>query len=136
MGDAMPAAKLTHDARSEILRLREDRGWGLERLARRFLVSRGTIEYHLLRAGVVPPQGARIPTKPLRPYVRAGKIVRPFDPVEDAKLLDLSRRGATPRLIGDVLGRGRQTITARLMALARREALREFRDANGGRRAA
>ena len=57
--------------------------------------------------------------KPGRTYRRNGKVVRTFAPSEDARLLELRSEGLTLDRIALTMGRGKSSVQARLMSLAR-----------------
>jgi len=99
-----------------------ERGLSYARIAELFTaegvkVSRDAIEWQCFRLGVVPPPGT--------PYERAGQIVRPFTAEEDARLLALEAQGLNASRIARLLGRRPQSIRARLLTLARRDAMEE-----------
>lgn len=93
----------------------------LNKLAREAGVSRQTLRWHCLRAGV------RLSARLLgpvdgQPYLRNGHLVRRFTAEEDALVKELDQQGLGPKAIGDRLGRRCNTIIGRLATLASYEA--------------
>lgn len=119
----MPRARLSADDIAIIVELREN-GWSVPRIARKFCVSRGAIDYHCLKHGAEPPKTLTRPAALLNgPQVifRNGRPVRRFTEDEDRKLLQMEEAGASLSEIGRHLGRKHNVVSARLMTLARRE---------------
>jgi len=116
--------KLTPEQRVEIVALRE-KGWGIERIAKKMGCSVGAVQWHCLIACADPPTLVKNPcfAKPPKPktYMRGGVLVRQFTPEEDAKMLELEKRGLGPTAIGRLMGRKWNTIKGRLATLARIE---------------
>lgn len=128
----MPGKRILSDRQiDEMARLRE-KGWGDERIADHF-TQRGTkvtascIHWQCLRVGADRPKhlrGRSAPPPPA-PYLRNGRPVRPYTPVEDQQLLALEAQGLSESEIGRRCGRKPNSIRGRLMTLARIEARRE-----------
>ncbi|MFC5423318.1 hypothetical protein ACFPOB_27635 [Bosea eneae] len=107
--------------------LRERRGWSVKRIAEAMGKSPGAIAWQCLRHAIEPPQGTRT-RDAFRPVVavkRGNHIVRGFTAEEDKIIEQMSLNGATDSEIGRCLGRKPNSITGRLMTLARRQARAE-----------
>ena len=121
--------KLSDKQIVEMAQLRE-KGWSLRRIANYFAargttISESALGWQCLRVGAdLPPerQGRNFTPKPI---VRNGRLVIPFTPEEDDRLLELEAAGAAHSQIGRELGRCQNSIRGRLMTLARAEARRE-----------
>jgi hypothetical protein len=130
----MPKPKLTGLHIAEAAQLREEAGWSIERLARRYNVSTSAMDWHLLRIGAehparvaqVLPQQARGPLV----YVRAGREIRHFTPDEDTVIQKMAAEGRSNAEIGLTCKppRAANSIRGRLLTLARHEARREAAD--------
>jgi hypothetical protein len=124
------ARKLTQDQIDQAAELREQ-GLSIGQIANRFRCSEGWIYYVLLRAGADSPKVAtrELPQTALGPSVsmRNGRLVRHFQPAEDALILRLSAGGMGETAIGRALEPPRRphSVKARLMTLARHEARRD-----------
>ncbi len=115
-----PRSRLGPDQVDEMVRLREH-GWGVERLAARYGVSRGLIGWLCLREGADPPNPLPLRPPPTAPVEmrRGNHVVRLYTAAEDARLLALEAEGLTVTEIARRLGRSRHSVLARLMTLAR-----------------
>ncbi|MDI7773756.1 hypothetical protein [Asticcacaulis sp. EMRT-3] len=111
----------------EVVALREA-GWTMTAIAARFGVKKSLIEWHCLRLGAEPPDRLyalrRVPEQPSA-YVRAGRLVRLYTRTEDERLLALACAGQSQSRIAQALRRSVNSVTGRLMILARREARAE-----------
>jgi hypothetical protein len=100
------------------------RGRSYGTIARIVGCSVGSVHWCCLKNGIEPP----VPP-PLRPdqykrcpqAKRGNHVIRWFTPEEDARILALERLGLGPTAIGRELKRRPNSITGRLMTLARRE---------------
>jgi hypothetical protein len=114
----------------EMCTLRED-GWTINQIARHFTdagtpISPSAIDWQCMSFGAdAPPQKRGICTQPVEPYGRGGHVVRPFTPEEDALLVALRSQGVRVCDIMRRTGRPPNSIRARLLTLARREARAE-----------
>lgn len=85
-----------------------------------------TIQWQCFRVGAYPPPSAFSGTAgKARTYERNGKAVLPFTPEEDARLVHLEAKGLGMTEVARRMGRPRSSCIARLMRLARYEALQE-----------
>lgn len=116
-------SKLSDSDYDRIAEMREA-GQSYRQIGKVFGCSAKAISWHCLRLGADPPK-----PYPLRPNYhlehpvmkRGNHIVRAFTPVEDAKLLALAQQGLGTTAIGRALGRRSNSVTGRLMTLARRD---------------
>ena len=105
----------------------EMRGRGVSTtvIAKKLGVSRGKVAYVCLKHGIDPPglEAKVLPqTAPGPSVVKRGKhLVRHFTPEEDQKLLEMREQGARICDIARALGRRNNSISGRLMTLARQE---------------
>jgi hypothetical protein len=89
-------------------------------------VSMKTIQWWCLRVGAIaPPSAYRGTAGMVRTYQRDGQDVLPFTPEEDARLLHLEATGKGHTEIARQMSRPRSSVIARLMRLARQEAMQE-----------
>ncbi|WP_287994254.1 helix-turn-helix domain-containing protein [Acidiphilium sp.] len=94
-------------------------------IAARLGVKPNTIDYHLRRLGVFPPGWRHKGPKQAPAYQRGTVAVRPFTPEEDAMIERLDLEGLGISAIGRQLGRKPNSVRARLVALANRQACEE-----------
>ncbi|WGM45271.1 hypothetical protein KOAAANKH_00132 [Brevundimonas sp. NIBR10] len=118
----MSAPKLSDGQTAEIARLREERGWSHRRIATRFGVSTGAIQYHCLKLGAVSPRTrANRSRGPMTMVGRDGRLQRRFTEAEDDLLLKLSLANMPLRDIAIEMKRPRTSVRLRLFTLAMRE---------------
>ena len=86
-------------------------------------MSRGSIYWKCLRAGAEAPNNKKQPgaIRAMTVTTKHGHIIRRFTEEEDRKILEMEAQGIGPFQIGKALGRAHNSITGRLMALARHE---------------
>ena len=116
-------SRLTQAELDTIATMRE-RGLSYAQIGRSVGMSPSAVSWHCLRLGVDPPKPS-----PLRPHyhllcseVRRGNhVVRAFTPDEDARLVELAKRGLSNTAIAREIGRKWNSVAGRLMTLARRE---------------
>ncbi len=126
----MKKRKLSAEQIDEAAELREQ-GWTYQRIADRLGCSAGAIEWQMLNLGAETEETAtrELPQTAPGPAVvlRGGLPIRRFQPADDALLLRLRAEGTGPAEIGRALDPPRRanTVTARLMTLARHDARRE-----------
>lgn len=94
-------------------------------IAARLGVKANTIDYHLRRLGVFPPGWRHRGPRQAPGYQRGAVEVRPFTPEEDALIESLDLEGLGISAIGRQLGRKPNSVRARLVALANRQACEE-----------
>jgi transposase-like protein len=119
--------RLSPDELDEIVSLRE-LGHSYEWIGRKIGCSSETVSWHCCRLGVEPPKTTGKSWDSIKgPAVskRGDHFVRRFTPEEDQLLLEMRSSGAKICEIARKLGRGGNSVTGRLHALARREARRE-----------
>jgi IS30 family transposase len=132
----MAARKLTDKQREQIAPLRAS-GLTTQEIASRFGCSSGAIDWYCLINAIEPPPGRRGPLRlvpnELISYTRSdGRKARFFTIDEDARLLELEKKGLNYSQIGRALGRKHNVVHARLAVLARRaERAEELRDQAG-----
>ena len=113
----------------EMAALRE-RGWGVTRIAEHLSgegkqVSASTVTWHCKRLGADAPPRLRGRCFDLHAsYRRGGRVVRPWTPADDERLLAMEAEGRSLSSIGRALGRANSSVRGRLFTLARREARR------------
>lgn len=104
-----------------------------DRLRERFgvAISPQAISWHRLKHCAEPEKRTEVRPVPTEPLVsrRGNHVVRRFTQAEDAELLRLEAEGLNPSEIGRRLNRKPNSITGRLMILARHEARRERAEA-------
>ena len=124
----MPARKYPDALVNEAARLREA-GMSLTAIGVRLRMHRSAVQYHCLKLGADNPDaGRKAPTaRPPMTYTRNGHVVRRFTAEEDALLLQLEAEGLGIKDIARRLGRRPNSVTQRLMTLARHEARDEMR---------
>lgn len=122
----MPSPRSTIDI-ERLADLREQRGWSVKRIAEAMGKSPGAISWQCLRHAIEPPQGTRLRSgaHPGMAVKRGNHVVRGFTPEEDTIIEQMSLDGATSSEIGRRLGRKPNSITGRLMTLARHQARAE-----------
>jgi len=114
---------LTTEQIDEIVDLRE-KGHSYKWIADKLGVSPGCVSWHCLEKAAEPPNPVTprpVPTEAKIEY-RFGHTIRRFTVEEDEELLRLEATGMNLSKIAKALGRKRNSITGRLMSLARREA--------------
>ena len=119
----MARKRLPPSVVEDIIRHREDLGWSAERIARKFKVSRGCVDWHCLK-GDIDRKELAPPSLPAGFVVqRAGRVVRGFSGDEDAKILALRMQGLGCSAIACTLDPPRlpNSVLCRLYTLARRE---------------
>jgi hypothetical protein len=127
--DRTPRTKLQQPIIEEICEMRE-RGLSYGQICNKLAVkgievSHGAVGWWCLRYGADSPKSInRKPPAP-RAYMRNGKLVRSFTPVEDQELLRLDALGIGPTEMGKKMGRTHNSIIMRLATLARHEARQE-----------
>lgn len=86
-------------------------------------MSRGQIYWECLRAGAEAPNNTIRAGKITAMVVstKRGHIIRRFTEEEDRKILEMEAQGMGPFQIGKALGRAHNSITGRLMTLARHD---------------
>lgn len=114
----------------EMIELRE-RGWSATRIAAHFTeqgtpISAGSIGWQCLRVGAdAPPRLQGANTQATKPYLRNGRVVKPFSPEDDTLLKVLDMQGFNISVIARRMNRGANSIRGRLYTLARRDARAE-----------
>jgi transcriptional regulator len=121
----MPGPRYTPEQIDRAAEMREA-GQDCATIAAETGMTQAAVWWHCARLGAEPP-GARYRERAPGPMVmkRGNHIVRRFTPEEDRRMLDMRRRGLRVYQIADELGRQQNSVSNRLMALARREALQE-----------
>lgn len=123
----MGANRVVTESHQERMTVLRERGWTYRRIGEAIGISAETVSWHCLKMGVEAPkpsqswEGIKGPAVTLR----NGFEVRRFTEDDDAALLALEGQGLTYSEIGRRLNRRRNSIMARLMILARRDARRE-----------
>jgi hypothetical protein len=104
---------------------KREAGWSTQRIGMRLGVSAGAINYQCLKHGAVSPRQRRheTPAERLTYTGRDGRHFRTFTPDEDEQLLSYAREGKSSRVIGQLMNRGRTSVTMRLMLLELRKEL-------------
>lgn len=99
-----------------------ERGWSYERIGRKLGLARSTISWHCTKHGIEGPKKPSFHAYngPMK-MVRNGHVVRRFTPEEDHRLIKLESEGLTYSQIARALGRTRNSVSARLFSLARKE---------------
>jgi hypothetical protein len=127
----MGKPKLTEQDFDRIAELRENgvmpdgRRATFKLIAAELDVSPSAISWHCLRLGAEPPTPGRLNPPGPRVMKRGKFEVRRFSPEEDRRLLELDAAGAKRSAIARELRRRSNSITGRLMTLARLEAREE-----------
>ena len=121
-------SSVSEEVKQDIATCREE-GVTLDRIAKRFGLSRHHVDRVCLEMGAYPEvgklgSGARLGQRN-GIYVRNGREVRTFTREEDELMLKLSAQGMNKYQIAKRLGRTSNTVTQRFRALARHEAARE-----------
>ncbi len=119
----MAARRLSEQQIERAIALREA-GWTLKAIGDEIGCSGAAMSWHFLMRAVDPPK-----PRPLRldyhlrcPVMKRGRfLVRAFTPEDDARLLDMERRGEKVSAIARALGRKHNSVQGRLMTLARRD---------------
>lgn len=101
-----------------------ERGFKAHEVARSLRCSIGSVNWTLLRAGVMRP-GFKPRAPDGRVQLRNGHTVRRFTADEDRQLLELEAQGLTWSEMGRRLGRRPNSIGGRLATLARHEEARD-----------
>ncbi len=124
----MVSKRFTEADYAEMAALREA-GQSQRVIAKLFGCSFGLVYWTCLRLGADAPDSHKLVTRDNPPLARRGThIVRGYTAEEDAIILDLEARGETSGAMGRRLGRTRNSIMARLLTLARRDARAEQRE--------
>jgi len=86
-------------------------------------MSRGSIYWKCLAAGAEAPNNHQRPgaIRAMIVQTKRGHTIRRFTEEEDRKILEMEAAGIGPFQIGKALGRAHNSITGRLMVLARHE---------------
>lgn len=114
---------VTEEQKQFIFETREA-GWSCSRIGRRLGIHAETVAWHCLAMGVLKagrPRAVRSPTRATMRNGRNGRIVRPFLPEDDRRLLSLEAQGLSVSEICRRLGRRTSSVRNRLMTLAIRE---------------
>ena len=122
----MPARRF-NDAQREQMAERREAGQSYARIARAFGCSESNVYWICLALGADHPNAKPLSVEIRGPMVvlRNGHAVRRYTREEDARLLALEAEGNGDSAIGKILGRRPNSVRARLMTLARREARTE-----------
>lgn len=114
--------KLTTEQVTEMAELREQ-GWSYKRLGARFGITPGAVHYRCLTMCAVSPRSRSLGRSTPRSAKVAGfgRVVRPFTPEEDAKMLALAEQGLTSCAIAAVTGRAKSSVRVRMLTLGVRE---------------
>lgn len=128
----MGGPRILTDAQiDEMAELREQ-GRTYQQIANHFgtrgiTISAGSIQWQCMRVGAdLPPERRRPSCRRHEPsFRRNGHVLRPFTADEDERLLEFERAGLPISEIGRRIGRKQNSVRARLMVLARREARAE-----------
>lgn len=109
-------------AQTEKLRLA---GCSLRFIADKLGVTEGSVSHYCLKEGIESPntESKVLPQTAPGPMVlkRSGHTVRHFTPEEDKKLLAMANAGKSLSEIGRALGRRHNSISGRMMTLARQQ---------------
>ena len=124
----MPARKYSDSLLDRAAAMR-DEGHSYTAISQRLEISYGAVYWHCLRLGADSPRAQRSREHAPGPRVvsRGNHQVRRFTDDEDRRLLAMELDGETVSAIARALGRKPNSITGRLMTLARREARREVK---------
>jgi len=119
----MPARKVTEEQRDEIAGLKEA-GLSSPEIARRMGLSKGSVDYACMLRGADNPAHTfrAIPSSGPMVVKRGNHTVRRFTEKEDMLLIALDLEGVSISEIGRRLDRKPNSISGRLMTLARRDA--------------
>lgn len=110
--------RLTEAERETIYQLRES-GWSARRIAEKIGCSKGSVNWCCLMAGVTKHDRPKKAAAPRVPLVRRdGHVIRPFQPDDDRRLIELEQQGLNYTEIARALGRRRNSIVGRLATLA------------------
>ena len=122
----MAKRRLTETEIERLTELREQ-GLTLQAVAKRIGCSESTVYWQCLKLGVEPSKPRKLASDIVGPpvVVRGDHVVRRFTRDEDEKLLALEAEGLSETQIGRAIGRRYNSVRARLMTLARREARAE-----------
>ena len=121
----MPGRKYSDEQIDRAVEFREA-GRSAVEIAAEIGMSRGAVDYYCLKFGAAPEGKPRpAPTTAWRPAKRGKHFVRPFSPEEDNLLLEMEAEGATIGQMARALDRRHNSISGRLMTLARRDAWAE-----------
>jgi hypothetical protein len=114
---------LTSAEKEQIRYLRGERGWSHSRIALQLGRAVGSVSWFCLQEGIEKPDAAPMKVSSSRSICQRGNhIVRRFNAREDRAIIALRLAGKTPTEIGRKLGRRSNSITGRLMTLARHDA--------------
>lgn len=122
----MAKRKMTPEKLERAIALRQ-KSWSVEAIAEELGISRGSVDWNLLKEGVDPPKPSRLHSVPTEPVMhqRGGHALRKFTVQEDARLLAMASAGRGYSDMAKALGRRPNSIRGRLLCLARREARQE-----------
>lgn len=118
----MSGPRLSEAQAAEIATLREEKGWSHRRIATRYGVSTGAVQYHCLKLGAVSPRTrANRSRGPMTMIGKDGRLQRRFTQAEDEQLRQLSLANTPLQTIARVMARPRTSVRLRLYTLAMRE---------------
>ena len=127
----MGGQRILNDAQIHEMCVLRERGWSPQRIADHFTkqgtpISVGSINWQCLAQGAdSPPKFRRGGGQAVAAYSRMGRLVRPFSAEEDQAITALDMEGVALHLIAQRVGRPHNSVRARLMTLARRDARKE-----------
>lgn len=106
----------------KIAEMRE-RGVSCAAIGKTIGMSRGAVNWHCLKEGIEPPNPQDLKAHNPGPAVvkRGNHVVRRFTEEEDQRLLAMEAQGLKRCEMARALGRKGNSITGRLMTLARRD---------------
>jgi hypothetical protein len=113
---------LSEEHHAQIIEFAE-KGWSHSRIAQRLQKHPGTVYWFMLKEGLVVPRYRKA-----APYLRAGRVCRPYGPDEDALITALRVQDYAPKEIARLanlrFGNERSThgVAVRLVMLAAMEA--------------
>jgi DNA-binding CsgD family transcriptional regulator len=106
----------------EIVERMRAEGKSFGQIAKRIGMSKGAVSWYCLRHGIESPRPRQSrEAYSYSDYGRGGHTVRRFTSRDDARLLDMRKRGISVSEIARTLGRNTSSINGRLMTLAARD---------------
>jgi DNA-binding CsgD family transcriptional regulator len=127
----MGGRRILTDAQIDEMCALRERGRSARQIARHFAdagvtISASAIDWQCLSHGADAPRQLQGPcTQAVAPYRRGASVVQPYTPAEDARLRHLRGLGLRISEISRRMGRKPNSVRARLLTLARRDARAE-----------